>query len=399
MRFFVLLKGKLIRRAHKRPGELKVAPIAFIAIGALLLSPVPSFAASKAKPCSTRLCKAKAAAARAEVAKTKAKAGAKSSPTPTPTPTIIPYSCTSTPLNPGLSGPLAQCSYDEISKQLDSQTAVTPQISVDQSPNAITRLLAPTLKSLSDGVRFWQQVTPSGTSVKVVFASNSDWAWFIPKMTYLQPTNVEYLAVLHARSQACPQCVYAGSNGGTVDGDQLFWFMPVAQTDPTDFNWSAAGPHEWTHFAQQTLLGEINLIPCWLKEGQATYYGDAIGMRNRVAWAAAWRTSIRELDRNGLVDYRTLSQAQILQWFNAHDETIPATSCGPGGTFIMGAMASEYLLGTLGHQGMVDFLRDTRRTHDWRISLSKSLGVPISTAMDQITSFVTAERDWALKDG
>jgi hypothetical protein len=396
MRFFVLLKGKLIRRVDKRPGYFKVAPIALIAIGALLLSPVPSFAASKAKPCSTKLCKAKAAAARAEGAKTKAKAGAK--PSPTPTPTIIPYSCTATPLNPGLSGPLAQCAYDEISKQLDSQTAVTPQISVDQSPNALTRLLAPTLKSLSDGVRFWQQVTPSGTSVKVVFASNSDWAWFIPQMTSLQPYNVDYLAVLHARSQACPQCVYAGSNGGTVDGDQLFWFMSGAQTDPTDFNWAVVGPHEWTHFGQRTLLGDINLIPCWLKEGQAAYYGDAIEMRNPVAWIAAWRSGIRRLDQNGVTDYRTLNQAQILQWFNAHDETVAATSCVDG-VYMMGAMASEYLLGTLGHQGMVDLLIDTGRTHDWRIALSKSLGVPISAAMDQITSFVAAERDWAVRDG
>ncbi len=317
-------------------------------------------------------------------------------PTPTPTPTPVP---TPTPSNPGLSGPLAQRAYDEISKQLDSQPAVTLQISVDQSPNALTRLLDPTLQTLKDGLRFWQQATPRGSSVKVVFASNNDWAWFIRKMTDLQPTNAAWLAPLQIRSQTCPLCQYAGYNGGTVEGDQLFWFMPTPQTDPTNYAWAGAGPHEWTHFAQQSLTGNINLIPCWLKEGQATYYGNAIAMRNQAEWVSAWRSGIRTLDQDGLPDYRTLDQAQILQWFNTHDESIPATSCGPGGAFFMGAMASEYLLGTLGHQGMVDLLVDIGRTRNWRLSLSKSLGVSISTAMAQIASFVATERDWAIKDG
>jgi hypothetical protein len=398
---------------RRTSGFRAVVPIAVAVITALVLSAAPSFAGPKAGICTTKSCVAKARAAKIaahKVAVARAKAAAAAamgtlSPIPIPTPTPIPYACSADAIastgaasNQSLSGSLAKCAYNEISKQLESQPPATLQIAVVLTPNAITRLLAPTLKSLKDGLRFWQQVTPPGTSVEVVFASNSDWAWFKERMTLLQPTNAAWLAPLEVRSGACPLCQYGGYNGGTVDGKQLYWFMPTAQTDPTNFGWAGAGPHEWTHFAQQALLGDINLIPCWLKEGQATYYGDSIATRDEAAWVVAWRSGIRTLDQNGLPSYRTLNQAQILEWFNSHDETIPATSCGPGGAFFMGAMASEYLLGTLGHDGIVHLFENIAQTKDWRMSLSRSLKEPISQVMDQIAQFVGTERDWALKD-
>ena len=306
---------------------------------------------------------------------------------PTPDPTPAPYE--------GLASQSALLAFDSISNYLKT-TPDLPSgfVLVELSPHAQQTLADATLKDLQKGARFWQAFTSSSSKIHMVFADRSDLNWFQEEMIKWQPNNTGWLERIMTLAKERPEAQYAGANGGDIQNNSLFFFLPGTGTVSTSSGWLGSGPHEWTHSAQQAISGDIYKLPCWFKEGQATLYGNAISNNSRSDWAAHWKRELNTIAKDNYPDFYKINTVDLTSWFQKHTYNMPNNVCGPDGVFSIGPIATEYLVGTLGVNKVNDLVAQLSTGGKWEPYLEKLIGKPIDQIMSEIVAYVLSVRTW-----
>jgi hypothetical protein len=313
-------------------------------------------------------------------------------PTPTPNP-LSATSKTSAPVtNIGLANEIALSAFNSISEyQKSTPNLPDGYVIVEMSPNAQQSLTDATLKDLQMGAQFWQAFTSASAKIHMVFADRSDLIWFEQKMISLQPNNTNWIGRILTMAQSGGQ--YAGANGGDLQGNFLYFFLPDRSTIATSSGWLGVGPHEWTHTAQQAISGNINRLPCWFKEGQATLYGNAISNNSQSEWASHWKHELNTV-RYGFNSFYTLNLQDLAIWFQSHSYNMPNNVCGPEGAGSIGAIATEYLVGTLGVTKINELVAQLNSGGKWEPYLEKLMGKPIDQIMNEIFAYIFEIRKW-----
>ena len=294
-----------------------------------------------------------------------------------------------------LSGNIADQAYMSLKDYLSKQPALAgTKVFMELSPLASVPLSNSTLLDMQEGFRFWQNYTAASTGIHMVFADREDLKWYETKMNQIQSGNESWLPRILNLASANKEAAYAGANGRDSQGNALFFYLPGKFTQADSAGWLGVGPHEWTHFAQNVMTGDIRNAPCWFKEGQATYYGNAISNNDKTKWPAAWKQQINTL----YTDYPRfweLSEAKLLEWFKSHELNMPNDVCGPDGAFIIGGIATEYLVGTIGIEGVNNFMLLIGNGKDWKSAFTEVSGKSYEDQMAAIVQFVIQQRDWA----
>jgi hypothetical protein len=296
----------------------------------------------------------------------------------------------------GLSGEISQKAYESLTNYLSKQAPLAGStVFMELSPLASVALSQSTLLDMEQGFRFWQEFTPTSTKIHMVFADREDLKWFEAKMNQIQSGNESWLPRILDLASQSKEAAYAGANGRDSQGNALFFYLPGKSTKADSPGWLGVGPHEWTHFAQNVMASDIRNAPCWFKEGQATYYGNAISSGQKSNWASMWKQQIGTLNSD-YPDFYKFSKTQLLQWFKAHELNMPNNVCGPDGAFIIGGMATEYLVGTIGVEGVNNFMLQIGKGIDWKAAFSEVTGKSYEAEMDAIATFVIQQREWSL---
>jgi len=295
----------------------------------------------------------------------------------------------------GLSGSISNTAYQSLKNYLVIQPKLaTTSVFMELSPNASVELSQATLQDMQEGFRFWQIYTPATTGIHMIFADREDLKWYETKMNQIQSGNESWLPRILNLASESKEAAYAGANGRDAQGNALFFYLPGKFTKADSAGWIGVGPHEWTHFAQNVMTGDIRKAPCWFKEGQATYYGNAISNKDKNKWSAIWKEQINTLK----MDYSKfwgMSEAKLLEWFKSHELNMPNDVCGPDGAFIIGGMATEYLVGTIGIEGVNSFMLQIGQGKDWKSALAEVTGKSYEEEMDAIIKFVLKQREWS----
>jgi hypothetical protein len=295
----------------------------------------------------------------------------------------------------GLSGSISNTAYQSLKNYLVIQPKLaTTSVFMELSPNASVELSQATLQDMQEGFRFWQIYTPATTGIHMIFADREDLKWYETKMNQIQSGNESWLPRILNLASESKESAYAGANGRDAQGNALFFYLPGKFTKADSAGWIGVGPHEWTHFAQNVMTGDIRKAPCWFKEGQATYYGNAISNKDKNKWSAIWKEQINTLK----MDYSKfwgMSEAKLLEWFKSHELNMPNDVCGPDGAFIIGGMATEYLVGTIGIEGVNSFMLQIGQGKDWKSALAEVTGKSYEEEMDAIIKFVLKQREWS----
>jgi hypothetical protein len=74
---------------------------------------------------------------------------------------------------------------------------------------------------------------------------------------------------------------------------------------------------------------------------------------------------------------------------------MPNNVCGPDGAFMIGGMATEYLVGTIGVEGVNNFMLQIGKGKDWKAAFAEVTGKSYEAEMDEIVKFVIQQREWA----
>jgi hypothetical protein len=295
----------------------------------------------------------------------------------------------------GLSGDISLRSYELLTSYLSKQPPLSgSSVFMELSPLASEQLSQSTLLDMEQGFRFWQAFTPASTKIHMIFADREDLKWFEAKMNQIQSGNEKWLPRILNLASEDKEAAYAGANGRDSQGNALFFYLPGKFTKADSPGWLGVGPHEWTHFAQIVMTGDSDKTPCWFKEGQATYYGNAISSGDKSKWASMWRQQLGTLNSD-FPDFKRFSETQLLQWFKAHELNMPNNVCGPDGAFMIGGMATEYLVGTIGIEGINKFMLQIGKGKDWKSAFVEATGKSYEEEMDAIVKFVIQQREWA----
>jgi hypothetical protein len=295
----------------------------------------------------------------------------------------------------GLSGEISLKAYESLTNYLTRQAPLAGStVFMELSPLASEALSKSTLLDMEQGFRFWQAFTPVSTKIHMIFADREDLKWFENKMNQIQSGNERWLPRILNLASESKEAAYAGANGKDSQGNALFFYLPGKFTKADSPGWLGVGPHEWTHFAQIVMTGDSDKTPCWFKEGQATYYGNAISSGDKSKWASMWRQQLGSLDSD-FPDFKRFSEAQLLLWFKAQELNMPDNVCGPDGAFMIGGIATEYLVGTIGIEGVNNFMLQIGKGKDWKSAFVEATGKSYEEEMVAIVKFVLKQREWS----
>ena len=267
-------------------------------------------------------------------------------PTPSPTPTELTES--------DLRQRDIQKAFDEVANIAKKASPATTNLEIIASGE----IRPESIKVIQDRYNFVagffaDLVTPDlpGT---VVIGANAEINWIASKMEELSGNSfTKFLNAFESPSKGFPCGPYysAGVSGKTKNGRFLNHYALYGKSCPTqlpnDENFQTIIEHEWVHnvqgkIADPSMIGEggQTLLPCWFKEGQASFYGNAIGYRSNYGGYL----KVRRWNLNNLENRMQVINQNLAGTLKDLDEKFNPFSCGNSGGYSIGALAVEKMV-------------------------------------------------------
>lgn len=253
----------------------------------------------------------------------------------------------SAPLGRPISDPaVSKAVYQSIYKSYTS-TETDYDISYITSPGISTEALLREQDLLQKIADFWREdFTPS--DVEVMYVTENDGVWANNWVSTNHPTwNLNI-----ANWITSTDCHIAVAN--RID-DTLFFFQCVHSTRPYDIDQQQIGPHEYSHWMQYK-FSPNNWLPAtpWMIEGQANFYGLAIGIAPEDPTLDSINQSLAQhaLDFDNYTQsaWSAQSMLQMMKSGNLLDiETLITRNGAVRDSYIIGTLISEYLVSKYGH--------------------------------------------------
>ena len=307
-------------------------------------------------------------------------------PTPSPTPTELTES--------DLRQRDIQKAFDEVANIAKKASPATTNLEIIASGE----IRPESIKVIQDRYNFVagffaDLVTPD-LPVTVVIGANAEINWIASKMEELSGNSfTKFLNAFESPSKGFPCGPYysAGVSGKTKNGRFLNHYALYGKSCPTqlpnDENFQTIIEHEWVHnvqgkIADPSMIGDggPTLLPCWFKEGQASFYGNAIGYRSNYSrYLAVRRSTISNFENRLQVINQSLAAT-----LKDLDEKYNPFSCGNTGGYALGALAVEKMIVMKGHTGVVDFMKSVKTEQSWRKAFLKVYGIEADAWIDKI---------------
>jgi len=332
------------------------------------------------------------------------------SPAPTATIKAVVYESELTPIN--------LAAYQDFVKTYKSRlTSEVPNIEFIVEPNMDKVLLQQIVDNINVSAKFFAKERPLNVPLKIWIAMSSEFQWIYDNMKEVLPIQAldgGWLDMKLARAKAEPDgFMGGGAAGNTKDGVASLFFNGSTRANWGDGFWSQVPAHEYTHVVQRYELGN-SMAPmlCWVREGNANYYGWMLAGRNsQAAYRNSWLQALSRIPVMAeLPDYQSKSAAYWADFF-VQNETKKPSECDPWINYIMGAMAFQYLGGTYGNDAIQSFylgLKDGWKgvcpypissegipCESWKGVFKKSFGVTPEELYPKFGQYIADEIKWA----
>jgi hypothetical protein len=314
--------------------------------------------------------------------------------------------------------PTHLAAYQEFTKTYKSRmTTEVPNIEFIVDPKMDKVLLQQVVDNINVAAKFFAQERPLNVPLKIWIAMTTEFQWIYDNMTEVLPAQLlegGWLEMKLARSKAEPDgFMGGGAAGDTKDGVATLFFNGSEKANWGDAFWSQVPAHEFTHVVQRYELGNsMGPMLCWVREGNANYYGWLIAGRNsQAAYRNFWLQALSRIPAMAEVpDYQAKSADYWTEFF-VQGEFKKPSECDPWINYIVGAMAFQYLGGTYGNDSIQSFylgLKDGWKgvcpypissggipCESWKIVFKKSFGVTPDELYPKFGQYVADEIKWA----
>jgi len=333
-------------------------------------------------------------------------------PTPAPTPTInqLSYATDMTPIH--------LAAYKEFTKSYKARmTTEVPNIEFIVEPNMDKVLLKQIVDNINVSAKYFAKERALDVPLKIWIAMSDQFQWIYDSMNEALPAQAlegGWLDMKLARAKAEPDKFFGGgAAGNTKSGVATLFFNASAAHGWGDGFWASVPGHEFTHVVQRYELGNT-MAPmlCWVREGNANYYGGLIAGRNsQAAYRNFWLQTLSRIPTMGEVpDYQAKSAEYWAEFF-VEGESKKPTECDPWINYVMGQMSFQCLGGTYGDDAIQSFylgLKDGWKgvcpnpissagipCESWKIVFKKSFGVTPEELYPKFGQYIADEIKWA----
>jgi hypothetical protein len=339
-----------------------------------------------------------------------------SSPTSSPSPTSTPT--TQTVSYPTDLTPLTLAAYQDFVKTYKSRlTDEVPNIEFIVEPHMDKVLEKQIIDNINVTAKFFANERPLNVPLRIWIAMSAQFQWIYDNMTLVLPSQLldgGWLDMKLARAKAEPDGFMGGGAAGNTKSEvATLFFNGSTKANWGDAFWSQVPSHEFTHVVQRYELGN-SMAPmlCWVREGNANYYGFMLAGRNSQAmYRNFWLQALSRISTLGEdPDYQSRSVAYWTDFF-VQNESRKGSDCDPWINYILGSMAFQYLGGTYGNDAIQRFylgLKDSwigvcdypvsqegLTCPAWKGVFKKTFGITPEAAYPKFGQYIYDEIKWA----
>jgi hypothetical protein len=228
------------------------------------------------------------------------------------------------------------------------------------------------VKRYEVATKFWQSEMTSN-KILIIIGSNDDIKWVKDQLTLARPEN-KYDDWYNFFSKDMPsrKCTsysagsYGMNNQGYYIQSILLYSPSCSIQEPTDNNYATTVEHELTHAAQSSLTNnKIRFLPCWFKEGEASYFGSVLGN------SSSFNNFIGSRNFQLSFSYTNNISSNLLKL----DEKYNNFTCGTDGGYSYGFVAVEELVSSYSLDQINLFVKNIGITENWRQSFLNTFSI------------------------
>jgi hypothetical protein len=220
----------------------------------------------------------------------------------------------------------------------------------------------------------------------IVIGNNETTAWMAQEFSKADPAgsrgHAEWETWFKGNLNSSNRCKVwnAGSMGFSSDGSGLLQFTlyPNDCTNPLDIVWKTSVEHEVVNHIQRVWSEKREeLLPCWLNEGQAVYYGSVLGTAKNFSEfkeVFSWHKRFKKED--------LMTAAKRLGY--GID-----SSCGSQGGYEAGRLLVEQLIYQFGHEELISFTKAIVNTpgqdsEKWKVAFEKQFKISYDKWLEKV---------------
>ena len=291
-----------------------------------------------------------------------------------------------------------------------------PNIEYLVEPHMDKALERQVIDSINVAAKFFAKERPINIPTRIWIAMSADFQFIYDGVSKTMPEEQlkgAWLDADLARSKSDEGFQGGGAPGNAKDGTAVLFYMAGKNSNWGDSFWSQGLAHEYVHVVQRYEMGNtMAQMLCWVREGNANYYGWMLAGRNSQAvYRNYWLQAISRFPLMGnLPDYESKTPAF---WSNLYvlNEDITTTQCDPWLNYMIGAMAFQYLAGNYGNQKITDFYLELKDSWigvcpapvnannnpcpGWKIAFKKVFGISAEDAYPKFGQYIADEIKWA----
>jgi len=220
----------------------------------------------------------------------------------------------------------------------------------------------------------------------IVIGNNETTAWMAQEFSKADPAgsrgHAEWETWFKGNLNSSNRCKVwnGGSMGFSSDGSGLLQFTlyPNDCTNPLDIVWKTSVEHEVVNHIQRVWSEKReDLLPCWLNEGQAVYYGSVLGTAKNFSEfkeVFSWHKRFKKED--------LMTAAKRLGY--GID-----SSCGSQGGYEAGRLLVEQLIYQFGHEELISFTKAIVNTpgqdsEKWKVAFEKQFKIDYDGWLEKV---------------
>ena len=313
--------------------------------------------------------------------------------------------------------PTTVAAYVDFVKLYNSRlSGEIPNIEYFVEPHMDKALEAQVKDSINAAAKFFAKERPVNIPTRIWIAMSADFQFIYDGVSKTMPAaqlEGEWLDHDLARAKVDEGFQGGGAPGDAKDGTAVLFYNASKFSNWGDSFWSQGLAHEYVHVVQRYEMGNtMAQMLCWVREGNANYYGWMLAGRNSQAvYRNYWLQAISRFPAMGnLPDYESKPASY---WTNLYvqNEAITTTQCDPWINYMMGAMAFQYLAGNYGNQKIQDFYLELKDSWigvcpgpvnsnnnpcpGWKNAFKKVFGISAEAAYPKFGQYVADEIKWA----
>jgi len=222
----------------------------------------------------------------------------------------------------------------------------------------------------------------------IIIGNTETTAWMVQEFTKADPAgsrgHAEWETWFKGNLNSSNRCKVwnAGSMGFSSDGSGLLQFTlyPNDCTNPLDIVWKTAVEHEVVNHIQRVWSEKReDLLPCWLNEGQAVYYGSVLGTAKNFSEfkeVFSWHKRFKKQD--------LMTAAKRL------GTGFSGAACGSQeGGYEAGRLLVEQLIYQFGHEELISFTKAIVNTpgqdsEKWKVAFEKQFKISYDKWLEKV---------------